>query len=59
MTKKFYCEECKCATEHERETTAHVFHAIMTILFFAWGIIWAACYYGKKFKCTKCDTLQK
>lgn len=59
MAKKFYCENCKTSTTHEREETLHILHFLMTLLFFPWIIIWGMRYAMKGWKCSECSTVKK
>lgn len=60
MTKKFYCENCKCSTDHEREPTQHFGHIVTCIITLGyWVPIYAWRYFKKDWKCTQCDTVKK
>ena len=44
---------------YQYKETSHIFHAIMSLIFFPWVIIWAACYMSNKSHNDRIDRLNR
>lgn len=58
MSKKIYCKECNKGTNHDKESTSHLLHFIVTICFVPWLFVWVYLAHTSKYKCKVCGTTQ-